>query len=133
MNVKMVFIDDEEDILNILRLKFRKLKNHPTIGVELFGSAEEFESFIEQDASDVAVIVSDINMPNNNVLDNLVKHKDKYKFVLSYLCSAYSQDAYTEMMEKYNVEFFFKKPLNIEDLKAKLLDDLKERGIDTEH
>ena len=129
----MVFIDDEEDILNILRLKFRKLKNHPTIGVELFGSAEEFESFIEQDASDVAVIVSDINMPNNNVLDNLVKHKDKYKFVLSYLCSAYSQDAYTEMMEKYNVEFFFKKPLNIEDLKAKLLDDLKERGIDTEH
>lgn len=133
MRVKIIFIDDEEDILNILRLKFRKMKDHPVIGVELLGSAEEFEDFIINDDSDVISVISDINMPNNNVLDNLKKYKDRYNFVITYLCSAYSQDEYEDMMTEYNIEFFFKKPLDIADLKARILDDLKQRGINTDH
>ena len=129
MKVKLVFIDDEIDILNIIRLKMRKIHKLENVEVVLLESAKEFHAFIKSDDSDVVSIISDINMPDNDVLDRLQEHSSKYRFVLSYLCSAYDSSGFQEMMDRYNIEFFFKKPLNIDDLKEKLLQDLEERGI----
>ena len=132
MNVKLVFIDDEQDILNILRLKLRKLQKVDGVDVVLLESAKEFEEFITNDQSEVVSVISDINMPDNNVLDVLKNNTEKYRFVLTYLCSAYDSSEFQDMIAEYNVEFFFKKPLNIDDLKKRLLDDLASRGIHIE-
>ena len=133
MNVKFIFIDDEPDILNIVRLKLRKLNKVDGVEVVLLETAKEFAEFIAKDDSEIVSVISDINMPDNDVLDRLNEHSSKYRFALSYLCSAYDSSEFKDMMEKYNVEYFFKKPLNIDDLKKKLLDDLNSRGIHIEY
>ena len=84
MNVKLVFIDDEQDILNILRLKLRKLQKVDGVDIVLLESAKEFEEFIMNDQSEVVSVISDINMPDNNVLDVLKKHmpEDKPRYLM---------------------------------------------------
>ena len=40
----------------------------------------------------------------------LKAEKDRFNFSLTYLCSAYAQEEFKDMIEENNVKFFFKKP-----------------------
>lgn len=129
MRTDIVFIDDEEDILNLIRLRFRKIAKQEGLKLHLFSTSADFETYIKEAESDVVAVISDINMPNNRVLESLESEKEKFKFSLTYLCSAYDQDEYKDMIDDFNIKFFFRKPLNIEHIKEKVLGDLEERGV----
>ena len=129
MNTDIIFIDDEEDILNLIRLKFRKVFKKSNLNLNLFQTARDFEAYIKTSEADVLSIVSDINMPDNNVLELIKEYRDNFRFVLVYLCSAYDQDQFKDMIEDNNVKFFFKKPLDIDNIKDRLIFDLDERGV----
>ncbi len=129
MNTDIVFIDDEDDILNLVRLRFRKLAKADGVNLHLFSTSADFEEYIKDTKADVVSIISDINMPNNNVLVSLDSEKSRFKFALAYLCSAYDQDEYVDMIENHDIKFFFKKPLNIDFIKDRILSDLTERGV----
>lgn len=129
MRTDIIFIDDEEDILNLVRLRFRKLAKTEDIKLHLFSRSIDFENYIRESDAEVVSIISDINMPNNNVLTTLDDEKSKFRFALAYLCSAYDQDEYQEMINNHDIQFFFKKPLNIDFIKERIITDLNERGI----
>ena len=129
MKTDIIFIDDEEDILNLIRLRFRKLSKSENANVHLFSTSKDFEEYIKGTDADVVSVISDINMPENNVLSSLKSEKNKFRFSLTYLCSAYDQDEYKEMIEENDIQFFFKKPLNIDLIKERIVNDLDERGV----
>jgi len=129
LKTDIVFIDDEEDILNLIRLRFRKLSKIENVNVHLFATSKEFEEYISSTDADVVSIISDINMPDNKVLSSLDDEKNKFRFSLAYLCSAYDQDEYKDMIDRHDIQFFFKKPLNIDLIKDRIVTDLGERGV----
>jgi DNA-binding NtrC family response regulator len=129
LKTDIVFIDDEEDILNLVRLRFRKIAKLENVQLHLFSKSVDFEEYIKGTDAEVVSIISDINMPNNNVLPTLDDERGKFRFALAYLCSAYDQEEYQEMINNHDIQFFFKKPLNIDFIKERIMNDLNERGI----
>lgn len=128
MNLALVFIDDEEDILNLVRLRFRKLISENT-KLYLFSSSLDFEKFIDEVECPNVAIVTDINMPNNKVLKKLEENRCRFQNVISYFCSAYDQAEFQDMMDAHKVKRFFKKPLSLEAMKDTIINDLEEIGI----
>lgn len=129
MKTDIVFIDDEEDILNLIRLRFRRIAKIEDVNVLLFSRSCDFEDYIKKSEADVVSVISDINMPENKVLETLDVEKPKFRFTLAYLCSAYDQDEYKEMIDAHDIQFFFKKPLNIDLIRERITTDLNERGV----
>ena len=129
MSIDIVFIDDEEDILNLVRLRFRKLAKIDGVNIHLFSNSPDFEDYIKTTNAQVVSVITDINMPNNKVLNTLEDQRSRFRFSLTYLCSAYDQSDYQEMISAHSIIHFFKKPLNIESIRDKILGDLEERGV----
>lgn len=128
MRVDLVFIDDEQDILNLLRLRFKKIENDK-VKLLLFATSKEFEDYIGATDAKSICLVTDINMPNNKVLKTLEENRTKFSHVFTYLCSAYDQGEYEEMMSRHDVQFFFKKPLLLNEMKDRIIRDLLDAGI----
>lgn len=128
MRVDLIFIDDEQDILNLLRLRFKKIET-ADVKLLLFSTSKEFEDYIVKTDAKSICLVTDINMPNNKVLKTLEQNKQKFSHVFTYLCSAYDQGEYEEMMSMHDVQFFFKKPLLLNEMKDRIIRDLLEVGI----
>lgn len=128
MRVDLVFIDDEQDILNLLRLRFKKVESDK-VKLLLFATSKEFEDYIGTTDAKSLCLVTDINMPNNKVLKTLTANRAKFSHVFTYLCSAYDQGEYEEMMALHDVQFFFKKPLLLNEMKDRIIKDLLDAGI----
>lgn len=128
MKLDLIFIDDEHDILNLIRLRFKRLENENT-KLFLFSSSKEFEEYILTANAQALCLVTDINMPNNKVLSTLEENRKKFEVIYTYLCSAYDQSEYEGMMTKHEVMHFFKKPLLLNEMKDRIIKDLEEGGI----
>lgn len=120
--MKVLVVDDEIDIQPLFRQRFRKEIKLGEILFEFALSGEEAIHYLEQDDSEVVLILSDVNMPGMSGLDLLKHirqaHDSTPPFVM--MITAYgNEDSYQQSMA-LGANDFLTKPLDFNVLKEKL-------------
>ncbi len=120
--MKILVVDDEPDVQFLFQQKFRKeLRNHQVeFGFALSG--EEALRYLDANAHEVILILSDINMPGMTGLELLKKVKQKHYAPppTVMMITAYGdQENYDNAMQ-LGADDFLTKPLDFNLLKQKL-------------
>ena len=119
--MKVMVVDDEADVRLLFEQRFRREVRAGKIAFYFALSGEEALSLLDQVVGEVALILSDINMPGMNGLDLLKAVKAKHQHLKVYMITAYGNAEYQQRAVAYGCDDYFIKPLDFGLLKTKLL------------
>ncbi len=119
--MKILVVDDERDVEDLFRQKFRKeIRNE---GLELlfaFSGSEALEILDQNNPPQVASVFSDINMPGMSGLEMLGIIKSRFPQLQVSMISAYGdRDNYQQAMNS-GAKGFFTKPVDFESLRKEI-------------
>lgn len=122
--LKVIFVDDELDLLKLFELRFSKeLADLPIVAVTT-GSAKQCISLVEQlDPAESVLIITDINMPEVTGLQLLSTLKNSHPHVKVYICTAFDRPELRVEAARLRADHFFVKPLNFQELRTVILTD----------
>ncbi len=120
--MKILVVDDEADVQPLFMQRFRKEIRSGEVDFSFALSAEEALAYMTAHASEVVLILSDINMPGMSGIDLLQRIRQRYNslppFVM--MVTAYGDaDNYKQAM-LLGANDFLTKPLDFNILKDKL-------------
>lgn len=120
--MKILVVDDEADVQPLFLQRFRKeIKNHE-VDFSFALSGEEALSYLHGHASEVVLILSDINMPGMSGLELLSKIRHDYDApppVVMMVTAYGDEENHRQAMER-GANDFLTKPLDFNILKDKL-------------
>ncbi|MEI6874335.1 MAG: response regulator [Spirochaetota bacterium] len=87
----ILFVDDEVNILNAIKRELHGWSREHAMEIHTCGSAKEGFAFLENSASRVAVVVSDLRMPEMLGTDFLLGVKRLYPSIISMLLTGFSE------------------------------------------
>jgi len=121
MNVHtLLFVDDEENILNSLKRLFRRE------GYNILTAKNATEALKLLEDNPVSLILSDQRMPGMSGVEFLKQVKEKYPDIIRMILTGYADiNAAVEAINQGEVYRFITKPWNEEDLKATIHSALK--------
>jgi YesN/AraC family two-component response regulator len=120
--MKLMIVDDEQDVRILFEQIFRKECRRGEIELQFAHSASEALELLEaEEASNVALVLSDINMPGLNGLDLLRILKEKFAAIDVYMISAYGDKENYEKAMAYGAAGYLTKPLDFDSLKERIL------------
>ena len=105
--LKLLFIEDEEDLIDIITDTLMKLDSNFLTAK----NGEEALSLIEKN-SDIDVIITDINMPIMNgitMIEKLIKKGNKIPIIIM---SAHTETDYIEKAKKLGIDNYLLKPFD---------------------
>ncbi len=105
--LKLLFVEDEEDLLTIITDALEKLKIDfltATNGIEALKLIDEH--------NDIDVLITDINMPYMNGLDLIENLKEKGNSMPIIIMSAHTETDYINKAKDYGVEEYLLKPFD---------------------
>ncbi len=119
--MKILVVDDERDVEDLFRQKFRKeIRNE---GLELlfaFSGTEALEILERNNPPQVASVFSDINMPGMSGLEMLGIIRTRFPKLRVSMISAYGDaDNYQKAMS-FGAKGFFTKPVDFESLRKEI-------------
>lgn len=124
----ILVVDDEPDVKLMFRHWFRKEVKAKQYKFHFAHSADEALSYLESAFSkfdsgraEVALILSDINMPGMNGLELLRIIKEKYAELPVYMVTAYGDEKSEQTADRYGASGFISKPLDLDKLKQDVL------------
>src|SRR5205809_6964711 len=121
MTVSLLVVDDESDVADLFRQRFRREVRQ---GVYVLHFAFSGEEALEQLACEIQpeliVILSDINMPGMDGLALLREIKQRRPALPVMMVTAYGDDERRRVAEEYGAAQFITKPVDFELLKAQL-------------
>lgn len=124
MALRILVVDDEEDVELLFRQRFRKEANEGKVNLHFANSgAAALLELEEVDNQDIIIILSDINMPGMTGLELLEKIKHKYPNKKVMMISAYGNEQYMNDAQQKGADDFFTKPVDFKLLKEKILSD----------
>ena len=118
----ILVVDDEKDIQLLFQQRFRReIRNNEFVFVFTF-SGEDALKYLEENAHEAVLILSDINMPGMSGLDLLGLIKQNYKEPppVVMMITAYGDDENYNMAQRLGADGFLTKPLDFKVLKEKL-------------
>ena len=118
--MKIMIVDDEEDIQCLFKQKFRREIKEGKIEFCFALSAEAALNYLQNKEASVVLILSDINMPGMNGLELLKIIKDKFTGIKVFIITAYGDDQNYRTAIEYGADDYINKPVNFEELKAKI-------------
>lgn len=120
--MKLMIVDDEEDVKFLYEQKFRRERRKGEVELEFAFSASEAIKHLEQNGtSDITLVLSDINMPGVSGLELLRILKDKYDPIKVFMVTAYEDsDNYNKAME-YGAADYLTKPIDFDSLKERIM------------
>ena len=119
--MKIMVVDDEEDIQSLFKQKFRKEIKGGQIQFYFALSAEAALNYLEtQDKASIVLILSDINMPGMNGLELLKLIKEKFPNLKVFMITAYGDDKNYQTAMDYGADGYIMKPVNFDELKEKI-------------
>lgn len=119
--MKVMVVDDEEDIQSLFKQKFRKEIKGGQIEFYFALSAEAALNYLEtQDKASIVLILSDINMPGMNGLELLKLIKEKFPNLKVFMITAYGDDKNYQAAMDYGADGYIIKPVNFDELKEKI-------------
>jgi CheY-like chemotaxis protein len=121
MSVSILIVDDEPDVADLFRQRFRREARQGTYVLHFAASGEEaldkLEGAIEPQ---LIVILSDINMPGMDGLALLREIKVRRPELPVMMVTAYGDDERRRRASEYGAAEFITKPVDFDALKQQL-------------
>jgi CheY-like chemotaxis protein len=123
MSVSILIVDDEPDVPDLFRQRFRREARQGTYVLHFAASGE---AALDQLAADIrpelVVILSDINMPGMDGLELLRAVKERRPDLPVMMVTAYGDDERRRRATEFGAAEFITKPVDFERLKSQLRD-----------
>jgi CheY-like chemotaxis protein len=121
MSVSILVVDDEPDVAEMFRQRFRREARNGTYVMHFANSGDEALSLLTEGIEPrLIVILSDINMPKMDGLDLLAEIKQRWSDLPVMMVTAYGDDQRRRRASKLGASEFLTKPVDFELLKARL-------------
>ena len=121
MTVSILVVDDESDVAELFRQRFRREVRQGTYAMHFANSGEEaLEKLTGGIEPTLIVILSDINMPGMDGLALLREIKARRPDLPVMMVTAYGDDERRRVAEEYGAAQFITKPVDFDLLKAQL-------------
>ena len=121
MSVSILVVDDEPDIAEMFRQRFRREVRQGTYVLHFAASGEQaLDKLAEGIRPALIVILSDINMPGMDGLALLREIKERWPAYPVMMVTAYGDDERRRLAGEYGAIEFISKPVDFDVLKAQL-------------
>jgi two-component system, response regulator, stage 0 sporulation protein F len=121
MTVSILVVDDESDVADLFRQRFRREVRQGTYAMHFANSGEEaLEKLVGGIEPTLIVILSDINMPGMDGLTLLREVKARQPELPVMMVTAYGDDERGRLAEEYGAAQFLTKLVDFNLLKAQL-------------
>lgn len=119
--MKVLIVDDELDVEQLYRQRFRKEIKSGEIEMKFAFSANQAMEYIAQLAPmDIVLVLSDINMPGLTGFDLLKFIREKYSHLKVVMVSAYGDSDNMNKASSLGAAGFLVKPIDFTILKEKI-------------
>lgn len=120
--MKILIVDDEIDVEDLFKQKFRKEIRNQEMSFSFAHSGEEALTYLKEHDSEAVLILSDINMPGMSGLELLRQIRTNYHKPppTVMMITAYGDSDNKKQAEEYGANDFLTKPLDFAVLKTKL-------------
>ncbi|PVW16487.1 response regulator [Marixanthomonas spongiae] len=121
--MKILVVDDEQDIKTLFLQRFRKEIRKGLMDFEFAFSGEEALAYLNQNEQEAVLILSDINMPGMSGLELLEHIKQKFRKPppVVMMITAYGDDENFNTAQRLGADDFLTKPVDFNVLKEKLM------------
>ncbi len=121
-HTKILVVDDEQDIKPLFEQRFRREIRSGELSFSFAFSGEEALGYMQDHASEIVLILSDINMPGMSGIELLKRIRVDYPspHPMVMMVTAYSDDEYYQQALSNGADDFLTKPLDFSKLKEKL-------------
>jgi CheY-like chemotaxis protein len=121
MSVSILVVDDEADVAELFRQRFRREAREGIYVMHFAGSAQEaLDKLAGGIRPELIVILSDINMPQMDGLTLLREIKTRHPDLPVMMVTAYGDDERRRRAREYGAAEFITKPVDFDFLKAQL-------------
>ena len=121
MTVSILVVDDESDVAELFRQRFRREVRQGTYTMHFANSGDDaLEKLVGGIEPALIAILSDINMPGMDGLTLLGEIKKRWPDMPVMLVTAYGDDERRRIAEEYGAADFLTKPVDFDLLKAQL-------------
>ena len=121
MSVSILVVDDEPDVAQLFRQRFRREARQGIYVIHFAASGEEALTLLGGGIeSGVDVILSDINMPGMDGLQLLGRIKERFPALPVMMVTAYGDDERRRLASELGATEFLAKPVDFDRLKAQL-------------
>ena len=121
MSVSILVVDDEPDVAELFRQRFRRDVRQGTYVLHFAASGEEaLQQLADEIQPELIVILSDINMPGMDGLTLLGEVRKRFPDLPVMMITAYGDDERRRRADDLGAADFLTKPVDFEQLKAQL-------------
>ena len=121
MTVSILIVDDEPDVAELFRQRFRREVRDGTYVLHFAYSAAQALDMLDHEIEpELIVILSDINMPGMDGLTLLREIKSRWPHMPVIMVTAYGDDDRRRQADEYGAADFITKPVDFEFLKQQL-------------
>ena len=121
MSVSILVVDDEPDVAELFRQRFRREARQGTYVMHFASSGEDALSKLDNGVDpQLIVILSDINMPGMDGLTLLGEIKRRWPELPVMMVTAYGDDERRQRANDYGAADFISKPVDFDRLKERL-------------
>lgn len=119
--MKLLIVDDEAAIQRLFLQRFRKECRDGLLELHFAFSAAEALQFLKKEtAADLALILSDINMPHMSGLDLLEIIRETYSSLRIFMLTAYDSADLRRQVLAMGADEYLTKPVDFQLLREKL-------------
>jgi CheY-like chemotaxis protein len=127
--MRLIVVDDEEDIQFLFQQKFRKEIKSGEVQMHFAFDGQSALHFVETlENPEGYLILSDINMPIMNGIELLKELKSRYPKLKVIMITAYGDEQNFNLAKKHGADEYFTKPLEFDTLKDKINSLISEEG-----
>jgi CheY-like chemotaxis protein len=121
MVASILVVDDEVDVAELFRQRFRREARQGTYVLHFAGSGHEaLELLADEIEPELLAVLSDINMPGMDGLELLAKIKHRQPDLPVMMVTAYGDDERRQRASELGASEFITKPVDFEQLKVQL-------------
>ena len=121
MSASILVVDDEPDVAELFRQRFRRETRQGTYVLHYAASGQEaLERLSGEIEPELLAVLSDINMPGMDGLQLLTEIKQRHPDLTVMMVTAYGDDERRRRAAEHGAAQFLAKPVDFDHLKAQL-------------
>src|SRR5579872_4202204 len=121
MIVSLLVVDDEPDVVELFRQRFRRELRSGTYVLHFAASGREALAIIAEGVQpELLMILSDINMPEMDGFELLREVKRRWPGLPVIMITAYSDDDRRRLADEIGAADFLNKPIDFDHLKQRI-------------